>query len=68
MELLERVQSLRGAVLLCGYPSQLYDDALRGWQRNQRTARTDGGQRIEVVWTNRAAGVSALKESNGDVA
>lgn len=40
------------AVVISGYPSALYDDELyRGWDRDERTARTDQGlERTEVAW------------------
>ncbi|MCA1595948.1 MAG: DNA adenine methylase, partial [Chloroflexi bacterium] len=57
VELLDRLQSIQGAVLLCGYPSSLYDQALTvsaGWSRHSRVASTDGGPRTEVVWVRGA--------------
>lgn len=53
--LLEFLQGLRGKVLLSGYPSKLYDDALSGWGRVQRNALADGARsRTEVLWMNYA--------------
>lgn len=54
--LLEALQGLQGMVVLSGYPTPLYDDALRGWQRIEREARADGARaRTEVLWINPAA-------------
>lgn len=53
VRLLELLRSLEGMVILSGYPSKLYDEALTGWRREQRIAYADGaGQRTEVVWIN----------------
>jgi DNA adenine methylase len=54
-ELLEFLKTLQGAVVLSGYPSELYDDALRGWHREERAALADGARpRVEVLWMNEA--------------
>jgi DNA adenine methylase len=53
IELLAAVQNLRGMVLLSGYPSKLYDDALPDWRRFETEAWADGAKpRIEVLWLN----------------
>jgi len=55
-ELLAFVKTLRGAVVLSGYPSALYDDALGGWHRVEIDALADGAKkRIEVLWINPSA-------------
>lgn len=55
MELLTALRELSGMVVLCGYPSQAYDDALPGWRRIERSALADGASpRTEVVWLNQA--------------
>ena len=42
-------------VVLSGYPCDLYDNALRGWKRVERTALADGAlRRTEVLWLNPA--------------
>lgn len=54
-ELLHRVLALRGMVAISGYPSALYDNALRGWQR--RTTRATvfrSKSRDDVLWCNPA--------------
>jgi DNA adenine methylase len=55
-ELLAALVGLQGMVVLSGYPSALYDDALAGWRRVEREALADGGRkRTEVLWLNPAA-------------
>ena len=50
-DLLEAVLELEGMVVLSGYPSEQYDDALRGWRRLEATSRTQAGrERTEVLW------------------
>lgn len=52
-DLLDFVRSLEGKVVLSGYPHPIYDDALSGWQRIERTALADGAaKRSEVLWLN----------------
>lgn len=51
--LIKFLKTLKGKVVLSGYPSALYDDALSGWRRIQRKALADGASpRIEVLWMN----------------
>ncbi len=55
-DLLEALCRLEGMVVLSGYPSALYDDALKGWTRRTRTALADGArERTEVLWISPAA-------------
>jgi len=55
-ELLTFLRGLRGMVVLSGYPSALYDEALPDWQRVERKALADGASpRTEVLWINPAA-------------
>lgn len=43
--------SLRGAVVLSGYRSELYDSLYSGWRKVERHALADGAEkRIEVLW------------------
>lgn len=59
--LLAAVLALEGMVVLSGYPSALYDDALTGWRRVERAALADGARpRTEVLWLNPAC-AAALK-------
>ena len=49
--LLERLTTLRGMVVLSGYPSAKYDDALKGWTRLEKASMADGARpRTEVLW------------------
>jgi len=60
-DLLAFLKTLRGKVLLSGYPSALYDGALAGWQRIERKALADGArERTEVLWKNPAASTPTL--------
>lgn len=55
--LAEVLCSVRGMVVLSGYPCALYDeDLFRGWHRLARKALADGARtRMEVLWLNDAA-------------
>lgn len=44
------------SVILSGYPSQMYDDALKGWRTREFQAMTRGGVRTEKIWMNYAEG------------
>lgn len=58
--LMAALRDLRGMVMLSGYPSPIYDDALPGWQRIERRALADGArERTEVLWLNPAAAAGA---------
>jgi DNA adenine methylase len=53
MELLDALLDLRGMVVLSGYPSPMYDEALRGWRKETRIALADGAlERTEAIWIN----------------
>lgn len=53
IELLDCLRSLRGAVILSGYASPLYDGALNDWRRIEIKAKADrAADRIEVLWCN----------------
>lgn len=60
------LHQVRGLVVLCGYPSDLYGDELfSDWDRYERRARADHGKaRTEVVWLN-AACSSAIAAARG---
>ena len=66
--LLDRVKTLHGMVVLCGYPSDLYDASLTGWERHTTKAIASGSKggvlRNEVVWLNPACS-AALHRSRG---
>lgn len=56
VRLIETLRSLKGMVVLSGYPSDLYDAALHDWRRVERQALADGARlRTEVLWLNSAA-------------
>lgn len=60
LRLLEALRGLKGAVMLSGYPSPIYDQGLPGWHRIERKALADGAAaRTEVLWMNprAAAGI-----------
>jgi DNA adenine methylase len=52
MALLERLRTLKGMVVLAGYPSELYDTTLHDWHRVQRQHYAAGSRtpRTEVLW------------------
>jgi DNA adenine methylase len=66
--LLQALAVVDGMVVLCGYATELYDAALRGWQRHETRARISGGRgtsiRTEVVWLNPVCS-EALQRSSG---
>lgn len=69
--LLDGVRGLAGMVVLSGYPSALYDDALSDWHRVETEALADGARpRIEVLWINPACADALSRErhrrSRGD--
>ena len=57
-QLLDAVRQLKGMVVLSGYPSELYNDGLRQWDRYDTTSRIASGRgaalRNEVAWINPA--------------
>lgn len=64
-ELLRQLRALAGSVVLSGYPSPLYDEALPGWRRAERATYADGARpRTEVLWIN-PAGCRALESDGG---
>lgn len=53
VQLLDFVRGLTGMVVLSGYASPLYDDALPGWRRETKATHADGARkRTEVLWLN----------------
>jgi DNA adenine methylase len=64
VRLLDMLCELRGMVVLSGYPSKIYDDALIDWRRVEVQALADGARpRTEVLWLNAAccASLEALQ-------
>lgn len=55
-ELLEVLRALPAAVIVSGYPSELYATELAGWRTFTFQAMTRGGPRTEQVWCNFPAG------------
>lgn len=52
-ELLKTLLEHKGAVIISGYDTELYQDMLRGWTRLEHEAQTQtGGKREEVIWLN----------------
>lgn len=50
-ELARALRSLKGMVVLSGYPSPLYNELYKEWQRVEIAARADGARlRKEVLW------------------
>lgn len=63
-ELLKALKTVKGMVVLSGYPSPHYDRALKGWSRYETETLADGAKkRTEVLWLNPAA-QRALDEQN----
>lgn len=55
-ELLAFLPTLKGSVLLSGYPHATYDAALPGWRRLEKKSHADGARpRVECLWLNPAA-------------
>lgn len=56
MDLIEVVKSLKGMVILCGYPNKLYDGLLVGFETHTTQARIAGQRgakmRTEQIWLN----------------
>ena len=57
-DLLKRLQSVKGYVILCGYQSALYNDALNGWRLVEINTQASTGlssrksTRTECLWLN----------------
>lgn len=59
VQLLDFLQTLKGMVVLSGYPHPMYENALSGWTRVERQALADGARvRTEVLWSNPQAAIS----------
>ncbi len=69
-ELLDELLACRSAVVLSGYATPMYDDALADWRRVEIEAFTGqgnhvtgtSGKRTEVLWINRPADVHLFSE------
>ncbi len=59
VRLLTQLARMRGMVVLSGYATPLYDQALEGWRRIELQTLADGARpRTEVLWLNAAAAMS----------
>ena len=51
VELLRRVQNIKGMVVISGYDSELYNTALAGWRKEEKMTYTlHGSKRKECLW------------------
>jgi DNA adenine methylase len=51
IQLAEKLNQTKGAVLISGYHSELYDELYKGWIRREKKTFADGAQpRTEVLW------------------
>jgi DNA adenine methylase len=62
--LLTRLHDLQGMVVLSGYRSAMYDEALRDWRRDERKTFADGARpRLEALWINPACAEALPQQS-----
>lgn len=53
IDLIAALRDLQGSVILSGYASEMYDEALRGWRRIEIKTRADrAAERTEILWLN----------------
>jgi DNA adenine methylase len=51
IQLAEKLNQAKGAVIVSGYHSELYDDLYKGWVRREKNTYADGAlPRTEVLW------------------
>jgi DNA adenine methylase len=51
VKLAEKLNQVKGAVLVSGYHSSLYDELYKGWERREKNTYADGAlPRVEVLW------------------
>jgi DNA adenine methylase len=66
LHLLDAVSNLQGMVVLCGYPSALYENSLRSWESHEQESRISAGRgtaiKIEKVWLNQACSAALDRE------
>lgn len=59
--LLHEIRKLKGKVILSGYPTELYEDRLKGWWVAERTNYTDShAKRMDCLWLNDAAAMGTF--------
>jgi len=67
-ELLNGLRALTGMVVLSGYASTMYDEALPDWLRVEIAAHADGGRpRTEVLWLNPSCTQALDRERKADL-
>jgi DNA adenine methylase len=70
LELLATLRGLKGMVIVTGYETDLYHDALQGWRVEKTKARISAGRggalRTEVMWINQACD-TALNDMHGSL-
>jgi DNA adenine methylase len=53
LELLSALRDHKGYVILSGYPSEMYDRELTGWQKiTKKSYNQKSDPRTEVLWCN----------------
>lgn len=66
LRLLAALKRLKGMVVLSGYPSEVYENKLKGWRRVEIGALADGARpRTEVLWLNPACAAALELERAG---
>lgn len=56
VQLLDAILATEAMVVLSGYANDLYDDALKGWERLELATHADGAlDRLEILWVSPAA-------------
>lgn len=67
-ELLDTLRKLEGMIVVTGYETEIYHDALTGWRVDRMEARISAGRgtalRTEVLWMNPACS-AALENAHG---
>ncbi|MEW8091288.1 MAG: DNA adenine methylase [Candidatus Thiodiazotropha endolucinida] len=67
IQLLDALNQVSGMVVLSGYDSEIYNDALSSWTRHTTSARISAGRgtatRTEVVWLNPACSQEQAQSS-----
>lgn len=63
VELLDVLKQHKGSVILSGYPSELYDRELKGWNRiNRKSYNQNSDPRTEVLWCNFEVGQMGMED------
>lgn len=61
VELLQVLNKHSGPVMISGYESDLYNDILKGWRKEELLAQCEGGrQRTEIIWMNYEANTKQI--------